>query len=306
MTSAICDIATCPGRGEVMSLCFNPDHRNPLASIPNAGMSPANGADLVLRDEAAIDPPDFSGDPYFHRQRDGHGAKRRGKPRLYCSPECSRWVSDHYWSNDSGEGDVFTRKQRTWVPPGEGSTTRTFRRAAHKVTIALANGYFDCDLPCSLPGHVHRPWKPGDTVFYATIAPAADGDGSFEESIGRLYLTPEVSGYAPPLPVEAGDDGFVEAAPKVEDPTALANDQMSRISARVMELLPKPLVRFLISRAPMPPPAKAVAMVGAYAVAEQDPDVRDLYLDMVTTMPEYAEARATADELKALLGEAEK
>jgi hypothetical protein len=302
--SAVCVEPSCPGVGEPLTFCLNPDHWT-----------------VGHRD------------PYFHRQRAGHGAKRRGRPAQYCSPECSRWVDDHYGMPAEGQP---VRKVRVWTVPSmlrtnsdvvlrshdaqvrsggldytatdrQAVTFGDYRRAESIVRQALTNGFFDCDPGCGLPGHVHRPYKEGDTVFNATFAPAADGNGSFAESIGSLYLTPdiltgELSLQRPrALTNEDGDDTGDWG--DVHDPSATADDAPNGIARRVMALLPRPLRTYLLSRAPSALPAKAVAMLARYAVMEQDAEVSDLYLDIVSQWPEYAAARATAAEVRALIND---
>jgi hypothetical protein len=82
-SSPTCDVDGCPGRGEGLDGCRNPDHPDDL-------------------------------DALFHRQRDGHGVKRRGKPRIYCSDQCSRYVNDNYYVS---RGVPTTRKVRVWTVP---------------------------------------------------------------------------------------------------------------------------------------------------------------------------------------------
>jgi hypothetical protein len=138
-----CTRQDCPGLGEALFRCGNPDHwalfdshadgalpprtrKDKIAALAATGDYNANEAanaqaklDTLTFEENAK--PEVAGSYYFHRQRsaspDGsggfHGQTRRGKPRdTFCSNDCSVWYGDHIAFVDE-HGRVF-RKRKVW------------------------------------------------------------------------------------------------------------------------------------------------------------------------------------------------
>jgi hypothetical protein len=219
-------------------------------------------------------------------------------------------VDDHY---DVPQDGAYARKVRVWVLPspttpdvnlGPNDWTSAnqqefyaFQRAKARARQLKVNGFLDCAPGCTIPGHYDLPVTFGGQTFMAHQAPAVDGNGSSAEYWERVLLRPEV------IRAERGSD--IEDEEKtlgdMSDPNAVASDEVESMWRRVTQLLPPALVKFFVSQSPNRPPAKAVAMVARLAVQEQDREVRDLYVDLIRIWPDYAEARATEDEVNALL-----
>lgn len=80
-----CAVEGCPGFGEPLTECHNLEH-----------------------DEAWAHKGKLVPIPYFHRQREGHGPKRRGHPAVYCDPVCQEWLDNHDLTGTTADGFRWT------------------------------------------------------------------------------------------------------------------------------------------------------------------------------------------------------
>lgn len=107
--STTCQTIGCPGFGEELRACANPDH-------------------LDVMDEIG---------PLFHSQRDGevpcHGVKRRGQPRRLCGIRCADCVARNFYLNDDGS---YSAAERLWEI--EGRIYRTYDQARRRVGFLIA------------------------------------------------------------------------------------------------------------------------------------------------------------------------